>query len=60
MIRTSGLSQNPDDISMSNFVFDYAGYKSVARVNTGHTYKKKFEAAVLVFSRLFDFEIIDL
>ncbi len=60
MIRTSGLSQNPDDISMSKFVFDYAGYKRAARVNTGHAYEKNFEAAVLEFSTLFDFEVIDL
>lgn len=60
MVRTAGLSQNPDDISMSKFVFDYAGYKRVARVNTGHPYEKNFEAAVLEFSTLFDFEIIDL
>jgi hypothetical protein len=60
MIRTSGLSQNPDDISMSKFVFDYAGYKRAAKVNTGHAYEKNFEAAVLEFSTLFDFEVIDL
>lgn len=60
MIRTAGLSQNPDDISMSKFIFDYAGYKRVARINTGHAYEKNFEAAVLEFSTLFDFEIIDL
>ncbi|MFZ2499098.1 DUF1638 domain-containing protein [Methanosarcina sp.] len=60
MIRTSGLSQNPDDISMSKFVFDYAGYKRAAKVNAGHAYEKNFEAAVLEFSTLFDFEVIDM
>lgn len=60
MVRTAGLSQNPDDISMSKFVFDYAGYKRVARVNTGNSYEKSFEASVIEFSTLFDFEIIDL
>lgn len=60
MIRTAGLSQDPDDISMSKLVFDCAGYKRVARINTGLTYEKEFEACVREFSTLFDFEITDL
>jgi hypothetical protein len=60
MIRTAGLSKNPDDIKMSKFVFDYAGYKRVARINTGLAYEKDFEACVREFSRLFEFEITDL
>lgn len=60
MIRTAGLSKNPDDIKMSKFVFDYAGYKKVARINTGLVYEKDFEACVREFSRLFEFEITDL
>ncbi|MGB9929163.1 MAG: DUF1638 domain-containing protein [Methanosarcina sp.] len=60
MIRTAGLSQNPDDIKMSKFVFDYAGYKKAARVNTGLSYEKDFEACVREFATLFDFEITDL
>jgi hypothetical protein len=60
MIRVAGLNQNPDDISMSKFVFDYAGYKRVARVNTGLAYEKDFEAYVREFSTLFDFEIPEL
>jgi len=60
MIRTAGLSQNPDDISMSKFVFDYAGYKRVARVNTGLDYEKDFDACVKEFSTLFEFEITNL
>lgn len=60
MIRTAGLSQNPDDISMSKFVFDYAGYKRVARVNTGLAYEKDFDACVKEFSTLFEFEITNL
>lgn len=60
MIRTTGLSQDSDDISMSKFVFDYAGYRRVARINTGLTYEKGFEASVREFSTLFDFEITDL
>ncbi len=60
MIRTAGLNQDPDDISMSKFVFDHAGYKRVARINTGLAYEKDFEACVREFSRLFEFEITDL
>jgi hypothetical protein len=60
MIRTAGLSQNPDDIKMSKFVFDYAGYKRVARVNTGLAYEKDFDVRVKEFSTLFEFEITDL
>ena len=60
MIRTAGLSQNPDDISMSKFVFDYAGYKKVARVNTGLIYEKNFDTCVKEFSTLFEFEVRDL
>ncbi|MDM7918349.1 MAG: DUF1638 domain-containing protein [Methanosarcina sp.] len=60
MVRTAGLSQNPDDISMSKFVFDYAGYKRVARVNTGLAYEKDFDACVKEFSTLFEFEITNL
>lgn len=60
MVRTAGLSQNPDDISMSKFVFDYAGYKRVARVNTGLAYEKDFDACVKEFSKLFEFEITEL
>ncbi|WP_410510366.1 DUF1638 domain-containing protein [Methanosarcina hadiensis] len=60
MIRTAGLSQNPDDVAMSKFVFDYAGYKRVARVNTGLVYEKNFEECVKEFSSLFEFEVTDL
>lgn len=60
MIRTAGLSQNPDDIKMSKFVFDYAGYKRVARVDTGLDYEKDFDACVKEFSTLFEFEVTNL
>jgi hypothetical protein len=60
MIRTAGLSKDPDDIKMSKFIFDYAGYKRVARINTGLPYEKNFEVYVREFSELFDFEITDL
>jgi hypothetical protein len=45
---------------MSKFVFDYAGYRRVARINTGLACEKDFEACTREFSTLFDFEITDL
>ncbi len=60
MVRTAGLSRNPDDIEMSKFVFDYTGYKMIAKVNTGPPYEKNFEACVREFARLFEFEITEL
>ncbi|MCQ1535268.1 DUF1638 domain-containing protein [Methanosarcina sp. KYL-1] len=60
MVRTAGLSQDPDDISMSKFVFDYAGYKKIGRVETGLFYEKNFEACVQEFARLFEFEVTEI
>jgi hypothetical protein len=60
MLRTAGLSKDPNDIRMSKFIFDYAGYRRVARINTGLSYEKDFDACVREFSSLFDFEIIEL
>lgn len=60
MVRAAGLSQDPDDIKMSKFVFDYAGYKRVAKVNTGLAYEKDFNTRVKEFSILFEFEVTDL
>jgi hypothetical protein len=45
---------------MSKFVFDYAGYKRVARVDTGLDYEKDFDACVKEFSTLFEFEVTNL
>ncbi|MDI9394683.1 MAG: DUF1638 domain-containing protein [Euryarchaeota archaeon] len=60
MVRTAGLSRDPDDITMSKFIFDYAGYKRVAKINTGLAYEKDFDACVKEFSTLFEFEITEL
>ncbi|MDI3540163.1 MAG: hypothetical protein PWR29_1648 [Methanolobus sp.] len=60
MVVSAGLTQNPDDIKMSKFVFDYAGYKNVARMDTGLYYEKDFNAMVEEFARLFEFNIIEM
>lgn len=60
MLRAAGLSQNPDDIKMSKFIFDCTGYKKVARLNTGLAYEKDFDAYVKEFATLFEFEVTDL
>ena len=60
MLRAAGLSQDPNDIEMSKFVFDYAGYKKVARINSGLAYEKDFDACVKEFATLFEFEVTDL
>ena len=60
MISVSGSARHPDDISMSKFVFDYAGYKKVARINSGLAYEKDFDACVKEFATLFEFEVTEL
>lgn len=60
MLQATGLSQDPDDITMSKFVFDYAGYKKVARINSGLAYEKEFDACVKEFATLFEFEVTEL
>lgn len=60
MVVSAGMTRNPDDIKMSKFVFDYAGYKNVARMDTGLHYEKEFDSMVEEFARLFDFNIIEM
>jgi len=60
MVKAAGLTNNPDDIKMSKFVFDYAGYKTVAKMDTGLYYEKSFDPMVEEFARLFEFDIIDM
>ena len=45
---------------MSKFVFDHAGYKNVARMDTGLYYEKDFDSMVEEFARLFEFNIIEM
>lgn len=60
MMVSAGMTPNPDDIKLSKFVFDYVGYKNVAKMDTGLHYEKKFKPIVEEFARLFDFDIIDV
>jgi hypothetical protein len=60
MLVSAGMTPNPDDIKLSKFVFDYAGYKNVAKMDTGLHYEKNFEPMVEEFASLFDFDIIDM
>ncbi|WP_340818955.1 DUF1638 domain-containing protein [Methanolobus sp. WCC4] len=60
MVVSAGMTPNPDDIKLSKFVFDYAGYRNVAKMDTGLHYEKKFEPMVEEFARLFEFDVIDM
>jgi hypothetical protein len=60
MVVAAGMTSDPNDIKMSKFVFDYAGYKNVARMDTGLHYEKDFDSMVEEFAQLFDFNIIEM
>jgi len=60
MVVSAGMTPDPNDIKLSKFVFDYAGYKNVARMDTGLYYEKDFNAMVEEFARLFEFNIIEM
>lgn len=60
MIKSAGITNDPTNIKMAKYVFDYAGYKKVAKVNTGLRYEEGFDNMVEEFARLFNFEIIEM
>lgn len=60
MVVSAGMTPNADDIKLSKFVFDYAGYKNVAKMDTGLHYEKQFDSMVNEFARLFDFDLIEM
>ncbi|MEZ5336192.1 MAG: DUF1638 domain-containing protein [Methanolobus sp.] len=60
MLVSAGMTPDADDIKLSKFVFDYAGYRNVAKMDTGLYYEKEFEPMVDEFAKLFDFNIIDM
>ncbi len=60
MVVSAGMTPDPDDIKRSKFVFEYAGYKNVAKMDTGLYYEKEFEFMVEEFAGLFDFNIIEM
>lgn len=43
---------------MTKIVFDYSGYKKVAKINTGLFYEKEFETKVREFAELYGFEVV--
>lgn len=45
---------------MTKMVFDYSGYKNVAKINTGLGYEKELETKVKEFANLYSFEIINM
>jgi len=60
MIRSAGITNDPDNTKMAKYVFDYAGYKKVAKLKTGLIYEQGFDNMVDDFARTFDFEIIEM
>jgi Protein of unknown function (DUF1638). len=60
MVVSAGMTPDPDNIKLSKFVFDYAGYKNVAKMDTGLYYEKQFEAMVEEFAGIFGFQIIEM
>ncbi|WP_094227820.1 DUF1638 domain-containing protein [Methanolobus psychrotolerans] len=60
MVVSAGMTPDSDNIKLSKFVFDYAGYKNVAKMDTGLSYEKEFEPKVKEFAKLFDFNIVEM
>ncbi len=60
MIRSAGITNDPDNTKMAKYVFDYAGYKKVAKLKTGLNYELGFDSMVEEFAKTFDFEIIEM
>ena len=60
MTVSAGITPDPNDITLTKFVFDAVGYKNVAKVDTGLHYEKDFDDRVDEVAQLFDFNIIDM
>jgi hypothetical protein len=45
---------------MTKMVFEYSGYRNVAKINTGLCYEKGFEAKVREFVELYGFEVVEM
>lgn len=60
MLKIARITPDPDDIEMTKYVFDYSGYKKVAKVDTGLDYDRDFEERVGEFSRLFDLDVVEM
>lgn len=60
MLVASRITPDPENIEMTKMVFDYSGYKNVAKVDTGLYYEKDFETKVREFADSFEFEVVDM
>ncbi|MDQ1276485.1 MAG: hypothetical protein QG610_2063 [Euryarchaeota archaeon] len=60
MLIASRITPDPENIEMTKMVFDYSGYKNVAKVDTGLHYEKEFETKVREFADSFGFEVVDM
>ncbi|ADI74489.1 Protein of unknown function DUF1638 [Methanohalobium evestigatum Z-7303] len=60
MLKIAGITPDPDNIEMTKYVFDYSGYKKVAKVDTGLDYDRDFEDKVSEFSRLFELDVVEM
>lgn len=60
ILVASRITPDPEKIEMTKMVFDYSGYKNVAKVDTGLHYEKEFETKVREFADSFGFEVVDM
>lgn len=60
MLVASRITPDPENIEMTKMVFDYSGYKNVAKVDTGLYYEKDFETKVREFADSFEFEVVEM
>ena len=58
LLKSSRLALDLDDMSIAKYIFDYSGYKKVAKIKTGLSDEKKFDEDVGEFARCFDFDIV--
>ncbi len=56
MLVLAKLAPDPDDTDMMKMVFEYSGYKNVAKVDTGLCYEKEFDSIVDEFASIFELE----
>lgn len=60
ILVASRITPDPENIEMTKMVFDYSGYKNVAKVDTGLHYEKEFETKVKEFADSFGFEVVNM
>lgn len=60
MLKKSKVTPDPNDITMSKFLFQQVGYKYAAKLDTGLSDPEEFEHNVRKFADLFEFEVVEL